>query len=263
MSTNRGVLVAVGTMVLANLLILGGVLRNRAGNPDAVVRLSERELQRWGNPSEGAETFLNFRLRWTMATGADGKGWFDRARLEALGVTDLPAAGDTTAHRDRPRRTRAGYVVLELAGPAWERWAAAVQRRQDSVEAARPPAAQEKHAGDRRWLESKGARATRLMAVDIGTDPSALRQQYGDRSRYVILPATYRADIIPAVRDSMGAITSAAEVRGEIDDLLPGTVHVPRPLRDSLLALGAATEDSTTHFEVTLKVGRRWEAWVE
>jgi len=101
------------------------------------------------------------------------------------------------------------------------------------------------------------------MAVDFGLDPHALRQQYPERSRYLILPATCRADVTPAVRDSTGSVITPARVDGTIDQLLPGTVHVPRPLRDSLLGLGAARNDPTTRFEVTLKVGKQWEAWVE
>ena len=42
---NRGVLAAGALVVLANGAILANVARNRGGNPDAVVRLSEREAQ--------------------------------------------------------------------------------------------------------------------------------------------------------------------------------------------------------------------------
>ncbi len=259
--TNRGVLVAAGTLVAANLLILGGVMRNRAGNPDAVVRLSERELVSWGDQSLGAEPFLNLRVQWTMATRPDGGPWFDRAKLESLGNTALPAADDTAAHRQWRRGSRPGYAVLELAGPAWERWLTTKQARSDSAMAfdtvTNPGHV---HGGASRAV---GERATRLMAVDFGLDPAALRQQYPERSQYLILPATYQMGITPARRDSLGNLTARAQVEGDIGQLLPGTVHVPRPLRDSLLGLGAAMRDSTTRFELTLKVGKQWEVWVE
>lgn len=262
--TNRGLLAAAAVLLAGNALILGGVMRNRAGNPDAVVRLSERELQAWGATTEGAEEILNLRLQWNTALGPDGGDtWFDRARLEALGVTDLPADGDSAPVERRWTGTRPAFVVLELAGPAWERWDSAEQARADSAQAARPPAAQEHHAADQPWREAEGARASRLLAVDIGRDPQALREQYPDRSRYLILPATYRVDRVTEVRDSLGRPSFPATTVGRITQLLPGTVHVPRPLRDSLLALGAVARDSTTRFEVTLKVGKRWEAWVE
>jgi len=260
---NRGVLAAAATLVVANALILGGVVRNRAGNPDAVIRLGERELESWGGAAEGAEPLLNLRLRWQTASGPAGVPWFDQAKLEALGERHLPSPDDTTRTFGWMRPTRAGYVVLELAGPAWQRYAVAEQARRDSMQAARPPAAQEHHAGDRPWMEGDGAGMSRLMAVDFGLDPLALRQQYPERSQYLILPATYRADVTPAVRDSAGGVTAPARIEGTISQLLPGTVHVPRPLRDSLLTLGVTHRDSTTRFEVTLKVGKKWEAWVE
>lgn len=259
--TNRGLLAAAAVLLVANAAILGGAMRNRAGNPDAVVRLSERELQSWGNQSEGAEEFVNLRLSWQMAPGPDGKTWFNRARLEALGARDLPAADDTTRTRGWMEPTRPGFVVLELAGPAWERWTAADQAARDAAAAKAKPDSDD--SAPMHQPSDHVITNSRLMAIDFGLDAPALRDRYPERSQYLILPATYRADITPAVRDSAGRVTAPARVDGIIDRLLPGTVHVPRPLRDSLLTLGVARRDSTTHFDVTLKVGKKWEVWVE
>ena len=158
-----------------------------------------------------------------------------------------------------------GYAVLELAGPAWERMQAVRQARRDSARARGDSAAPEApahHAGPPPRAPS-GIGASRLLAVDLGPDPAALRAEYPDRSRYLILPATYRADFIGPVRDSSGTITAPARVTGRITQLLPGTLAVPQPLRDSLLGLGAGSPDSTTRYEFSLKVGKKWEAWVE
>jgi len=258
MST-RGVLAAGALLLLANGAILVNVARNRAGNPDAVVRLSEREARSYLTQEKGTELLLELRIAWKMATGPDGQStWFDRARLEALGVPDLPAGGDSIGtSRWRPV-DRKGYAVLELAGPAWERWEAAEQATRDSARARRdttrmaemPAGEGHQHgAAPKKWAD--------------WSPPLALRQQYPDRSRYLILPATYRAVFTGPVADSTGAVITPARLEGQIMDLLPGTLHVPRPLRDSLVGLGAAAPDSTTHYEFTVKVGRRWEAWVE
>ena len=265
---SRGVLAAGAVLLLANGVILVNVARNHAGNPDAVVRLTEREARTYVTAEKGTEPLLELRLNWETATGADGAPtWFDRARLEALGVPDLPAAGDSIGtSRWRPTN-RLGYAVLELGGPAWERWAAADQARRDSAghrDSAAPVPdmkGMHDHGGG---SSARGAWApTRLFAVDIGPDPMALRQQYPDRSRYLILPATYRAEFTGPTMDSTGAITVPSRLEGRITQLLPGTLHVPRPLRDSLLGLGAAAPDSATQYEFTMKVGKRWEGWVE
>jgi hypothetical protein len=262
--TTRGVLVAVAVLLLANGAILVNVARNRAGNPDAVVRLSQREVTPAWTTEKGAEPVLVLRLGWKMAPGPGADPtWFDRARLAALGVGGLPEDADSTWSRRWPETNRQAYAVLELAGPAWDRWKAQEQARQDSMQAARPPEARARHAADRPWVEGSGATASRLMAVDIGPNPSVLRQQYPDRSRYLILPALYRAEYVTPVRDTADNQVEPGRVEGRITQLLPGTLHVPRPLRDSLLGLGAAAPDSTTRYEFTMKVGRRWEAWVE
>ena len=83
---NRGLLVAGAVLVFANGAILLNVARNRAGNPDAVVRLSEREAQAYLPPDEQAEVMLILRLQWQTALGPNGEDtWFTRERLEALG----------------------------------------------------------------------------------------------------------------------------------------------------------------------------------
>ena len=153
-------------------------------------------------------------------------------------------------------------MVLEVAGPEWERWEAVQRARIDSVVAASrvtPVAEPEGHQhGDAIPPRPDGI-GSRLMAVDIGRDPLALRAQYPERGRYLILPATYGFDFTPATRDSAGTVTAPPKVTGRIGDLLPGTLVVPEPLRDSLMALGAGRPDSATHYEFTVKVGRRWE----
>ena len=89
---------AGAVLVLANGAILVNVARNRAGNPDAVVRLTEREARAFIPPEDQTELMLILRLEWQTALGPNGEDtWFDRARLEALGFKDLPADSDTTS----------------------------------------------------------------------------------------------------------------------------------------------------------------------
>ena len=264
---NRNLLAAGALVVLVNGAILANVARNRAGNPDAVVRLSEREAQTYLPPDEQAEVMLILRLRWQTARGPAGEdSWFTRERLEALGFPGLPAEGDTGYPGRFVELKRKAYVVLEVAGPEWERWEAVQRARIDSVVAASrvaPVAEPEGHQHGDPIPPRPDGMGSRLMAVDIGRDPLALRAQYPERGRYLILPATYGFDFTPATRDSAGTVTAPSRITGRIGDLLPGTLVVPEPLRDSLMALGAGRPDSATHYEFTVKVGRRWEAWAE
>jgi Domain of unknown function (DUF4824) len=256
---NRGLFIAGVILALGNAAILLNVARNRAGTPDAELRISEREAQSWAYAPEGEEGMLTLRLRWETAPGDDGQpAWFDRAKLVSLGFEDLPPDGDTTASSRYRTQVRPAYAVLELNGPAWTRWITQYETRLDSIRAANPPDTVNK--GPDRFFERKTH--TRLMLVDAGLDPAALRTQYPLRTMYLILPATISGSFHPGLRERADK-PAPGHASGQVTQLLPGTLHVPRPLRDSLLALGASPPDSATHFTVTVKVGRQFVAWVE
>lgn len=257
---NRGLFIAGAILALGNAAIVVNVARNRAGTPDAELRISEREAQSWDYPPEGEEGMLTLRLRWETATGEDGQtAWFDRAKLLSLGFEDLPRDGDTTGAPHFPMQVRPAYAVLELDGPAWTRWITRSEARLDSIRAANPADT----------LQYPVARSfernthTRLMLVDAGLDPAALRTQYPLRTMYLILPATVSASFHLGLRVRADKPRAPGHASGQVTQLLPGTLHVPLPLRDSLLALGASPPDTATHYTVTLKVGRQYVGWVE
>jgi hypothetical protein len=256
---NRGLFIAGAILALGNAAILVNVARNRAGAPDAELRISEREAQSWDYAPEGEEGMLTLRLRWETATGEDGQpAWLDRAKLLSLGFEDLPRDGDTTGSARYPMQVRPAYAVLELDGPAWTRWITRSEARLDSIRAANPRDTATKEAN--RLFERNTH--TRLFLVDAGLDPAALRARYASRSMYLILPATVSASYQPGLRERADKPTPGHS-SGQVTQLLPGTLHVPRPLRDSLLALGASPPDTATHYTVTMKVGRKYVAWVE
>jgi hypothetical protein len=246
-------------LAFGNAAVLVNVSRNHAGTPDAELRITEREAQSWNYPPEGEEGMLTLRLRWETATGEDGQtAWFDRAKLVTLGFNDLPPDGDTTGSARYPTQLRPAYAVLELDGPAWTRWITRSEARLDSIRAANPADTATK------WPDRLFERKThsRLFLVDAGLDPAALRARYPDRSMYLILPASVSASYQPGLREREDKPTPG-HASGQVSQLLPGTLHVPRPLRDSLLALGASPPDTGTHYSFTMKVGRHYVAWVE
>lgn len=257
---NRGLFIAGTILALANAAILVNVSRNRAGPPDAELRLSEREARSWNYAPEGEEEMVTLRLQWETAVGEDGQpAWFNRAKLLSLGFEDLPPDGDTTGSTRYATQVRPAYAVLEMEGPAWTRWITQYETRIDSIRAANPPDTVNK--GPDRLFERKTH--TRLFVVDAGLDPAALRARYPDRSMYLILPVTVSASFHAGLRERADKPRAPGHASGQVSQLLPGTLHVPRPLRDSLLALGVSPPDTGTHYTVTMKVGRRYVAWVE
>lgn len=257
---NPGLAVAGAILALGNAAILVNVARNREGAPDAELRITEREAHSWNYAPEGEAEMVTLRLHWETPLGADGQAaWFDRAKLLSLGFEDVPLDGDTTDAPRFPTQVRPAYAVFELDGPAWTRWITQYETRIDSIRAATPPDTVNK-APDR-LFERKTH--TRLFVVDAGLDPAALRARYPDRSMYLILPATVSASFHAGLRERADKPRAPGHASGQVSQLLPGTLHVPRPLRDSLLALGVSPPDTGTHYTVTMKVGRRYVAWVE
>jgi hypothetical protein len=135
--------------------------------------------------------------------------WLDEAKLGQLGF-DLDAMGHRAPAAHDPADAagalpRYAFVVLEQDGPAWAAWLAAQEARTERDEAL---------ASIDRIARS------RLVPVDAGLDPLALRAEYPDAARYAVVPATIGVRIATAP----GGIRS---VRGSILRLRAGGVPVP------------------------------------
>ena len=125
-----------------------------------------------------------------------------------------------------PRLPRAVFVACEYDGPAWEHFLAG--RHKGSGE-------------NGRWIEGE----SHLVIVDAALSPDALRARYGKDPKHVI----FRAAVAPNRRVSV----------------LPGGVHVPLPLANSLhgIAPRDLSKDWTPRYTVRIAIGRNYEPWVE
>jgi len=174
-------------------------------------------------------------------------------------------AEDTVGRRRFERQLpREVLLVLELAGPAWQQ---ALQRaRQNSVrhEAARQANADSKEftekakrALEQLQLEEKAN--SRLFAIDAGLDRAALRANYPDRSRFLILKATLRPRLETHDRKT--------RVTGYVSELAVKRINVPhalRPVLEPVLRMQRnSADDPARRFEATLAVGQRLEPWIE
>jgi hypothetical protein len=235
-------------LVLAvDLYVLAGVARNRSGEPEAVVELTERELALpwWSfGPRREENSGLELELRYqSIPWSAQEPSWFDAGVLGQLGFdVSYPVDGpDAETHYRRvpPRRA---FVVLEMDGPAWQE----LHARPDHPEV---------------HLNS-----SRLVLVGSGLDPVELRSRFPDRSRDLI----FGAEVRPVRLISTGKTTV---LRGTVSALLVRSLNVPRPQRillEELLAAAHAktgaegpTEERAPRYAVTVKVGRRLEPWID
>jgi len=271
-----GIYAAMLLVVIANAVVLGGVQYNRSGTPEATVELTERELHVGYAHDENSRVSLS--LNWNRM--ADRSEWFDRKRLEELGY-DLSAMTD--ADEGAGRRYRSGqeskaYVVLEYDGAAWQAWLAderqKLEKMQSEVESGKVTA-KTLESAQKRLVWNK-ANASRLLAVDVGRNPEALRQRYTDRSRYIITPALVRLNYRYPVKEK-GVVKEPARYYGSISRILTDSIHVPGDMQTPLAALqkrsskyrspvyyeGAKeTDPKQSRYRVTLVYGKRFEPWV-
>jgi hypothetical protein len=126
-----------------------------------------------------------------------------------------------------------------------------------------PPATRARRAP---LTETDRSRLSRLIPVDVGRDPAALRARYPDRQRFVILEAAARLVFEQATPGR------PARIRGAISFVTPGQVFVPkehRAMLDRLLAAQAPTVtpytrlDHDPRYRVTVRFGRNLQPWVE
>jgi hypothetical protein len=251
----RGWWIAIAIVVAANVLALGGAAWNRGGEPDAILELTERELEL--PPAKPENTALVLWLRWSdpsnervsspqrqasspakqssrpLSADARVASWFDRARLEAVGFDCGLPLDDAHRARYRAMPPRRVYAVLEYDGEAWR-----------SLE---------------RSIVANGedpSRLSRLMVVDAGLDRAALRVRWPDRRRAVVVPATA---VLLVDRAEDGRLS----LRGRIVEVYPSQLNVPRPLNRALAPLQPrAAEPARGRYRVKVAWGRS-DPWIE
>lgn len=267
----------VALIAVTNLVALGGVAYNRAGQPEAVVTLSERELgmpYRYGMLKEntGIQLQLNCRIEDnpSYAYGyADCSGmpeWLDRDKLNELGFRLRPESEATTDNgsygRELPRKV---YVVLEFDGPAYERAVARAERElaeQTALMASNPGKAQFQSSAKQaqKALDDERRHSSRLFVIDAGQDKSALQAKYTTAGGYIVM----RARVRPLLRDT----EQGEQWFGFVSGLLIDSINVPVQYHQVLEQFDAIRSSDdlgglAPRYEVQVAVGRRAEPWIQ
>jgi len=257
----RGWILAAGLVVLGNLVVLAGVAWNRVGEPQGVLKLTERELPM--APRSDEDSSITLWVGWRG--GTIGPAWHPRAEPEWLDESKLTELGFDCSvpfraeaaefHYDK-QLPREGFVVLEFDGEAWSRWLAEQEREIETEAAEMQPGPE---AGDavqdlRDDLERARVGASRLFAIDSGPDAGALRARYPDLTRHVVVAAVF------------GLSTDRTGLVGVIRHLRIDRIHVSRTHRGMLEELESADHEigrDGPRYSVTLHFGRRLEPWIE
>lgn len=275
---SRGRTLAAGLALIAltNAIALGGVAWNRSGEPESVLKLTERELSHPGGYGFGREEGgLQLGVRW-RALPADpdvvfygefhgAPEWLDEAKLASLGfdVSPPPAARREAWRYDR-QLPREALVVLELDGPAYQkaleraRARAAKETAKGAETGKTGPGTPARQAAD--FLKNEETSNSRLFAVDTGRDARALRAKFPDRTRYAIVQARVR----PHYQYGRAKVPRWT---GTIEVIENARVNVPLEYRKAIESAPrsippAGAGGGEPAFEVTVAFGKRFEPWI-
>jgi hypothetical protein len=282
----RAVILLVGLVLISDAVIIALAAANRAGAPECVLTLTEREL---ALPPFRDEDSTGLSLSFALAAPpwfsvnrvANRRGvawkpyqydWLDDAKLAALGFRTAWEAADATAmERYATRAVRPAFLALELDGVAFARLLAAREREVADARAA--GAGTDRLADLEALLALDRAMCSRLVPVDAGGDPRELRARHPDRSRYCIVPGLVRLDV---ERRAGGR----PRIRGRAVPLID-EIDVPLRLRSRLVPYlpkdtaeqaweKVRHEDARPpwpapappRYTVTLPFGRHYEPWI-
>lgn len=226
---------AVAVLVASNAFVLLHAAMNRRGAPDAELALTTREL-RYNFSSDSPASMT---LSWQTA----GESWFDQQKLKETGFdVSVPPDSKDARRYYSASQSREVFVALEFEGAGWQQWLEENRerlKRQATYVARTEPEISQIEA---QWQST----ASRLIAIDVGLDPEALRRRYPDRQRVMIL----RGVAQPMVVQIAG---QRPYLQGQIAQILTQTINLPAEFR-GLPAYAS--------YVVTLRVGRRYEPWI-
>ncbi len=275
-SRRHTLIAGIALIAITNAVALGGVAWNRSGEPESVLKLTQRELWQphgFGLDRDGGG--LQLSVRWRVLTAdsdlafyGDIHGapeWLDEAKLASLGfdASPPPAARRASWRYDR-QLPKEALVVLELDGPAYQK-ALVRARERAAKEAAKAAETGKTGPGTpaqqaAQFLKIEETTNSRLFAVDAGPDAQALRAKYPDRTRYAIVQGKVR----PYYQSGRG---KEARWTGYIEVIENAQVNVPLEFRKAIESAPrsippAGVPGGEPAFEVTVAFGKRFEPWI-
>ncbi len=280
-SRKHTLITGVALILLTNAVALLGVAWNRSGDPESMLKLTQRELHQPNGDMSHDNSGMALKLAWRVAAadpesainwsyaGAGGTPeWLDEAKMASLGfdLTETAHSKDIEGIERRRYRelSKEVLLVLELAGPAYEQFLESTRRY--AVEAEAKIATNAESEAVMRQLKDLRERVTRedlensrLFVVDAGLDMAVLRKNFPDRSRYAIV----RGQVLPwSFGDNEKGKNKA---RGYIEGLSVDSINVPSDYRagfEQEHRQPGITPSKSSPFEATVAFGQRLEPWI-
>jgi Domain of unknown function (DUF4824) len=261
----------IALFILTNIIVISGAMYNRSGEPDAVIEFSERELtiNDWQKKENSG---LSLQLNWNQYTFGYGNYYhqFSDEKLLSLGYDLIDSKDrDEVWEYIRKQLPRSVWVVLEFNGENYQdklREAEKQFEEDESLYLLETSNEQLKRKMERSQNELKWEKnsSSRLFAIDVGNSPELLRQQYPDKSRYIITSGIFRL----SYNDDYDA---RIKITGYISEINVTDIHVPleqRSIFDSLPVKEYMTQGNIyplsykPRYQVEIGYGKRYEPWI-
>ncbi len=279
-----GLMAALVVILLSNAFVFAGVFYNRSGEPDAELLLTERELSLARQEEENTALFLtlNWKITGFQAPGVydSGPNWLNKEILKKIGFDTEISLQDKDAYKlARHQLPRPAWIVMEYDGPHWKNWETEAYKylKETQEELNKESDENKKKQVQLKidQIQNQLIARTRLVAIDAGSDPVALRQQYPNRKQYLILEGIVRMNV-SHYRDSDSTNKrKTPHLNGYIKQIMISSIHVPNPYREFFkehapprhyssyyLPKGKTAEDLKPRYAVSIKYGKKYQPWI-
>ena len=258
----------IALILVTNAVAMGGVAWNRSGDPESVLKLTQRELQQPDYSGMNRENSgMSLRLNWRISAGDKSRNysysggapdWLDQAKMESLGFDIAEAQRMKNDYRWANRQlSKEVLLVLEMDGPTYQQVLQRTRQNaaeQDAKVAAQPDSEELKRQAKHRQDEVRREEQenSRLFAVDAGLSQAELRAKYPDRNRYAIVRALVR----PWSTGAQGKIV------GYVDRSSNDSINVPYEYRAQFERRVSGQPYGRQSFEASIAFGQRLEPWL-
>ncbi len=255
-------------IIITNSFILAGVYLNRVKSPLSVIQLTERELNKpWSRMKENSG--LTLELRWRIGSDKgtyynarwQSPDWLNKDKLNQLGFnTRRYERSESTKDRKRKKISKKVFIVLEYNGDSYKK---ALELAESNLNSLKSDSSEKKHSDDIKSAEDRFKResvsASRLFAIDAGSDYKKLLHQYTDNNRYIIVPGI--------VKPKLEYKDKTYRLKGHIKSICVEKIHVPLELKKQYYAIVKDKEftpykGERPRYTIRVAYGNRYEPWL-
>ena len=279
-TAKQKLLLGIGVIIITNVLVIGGVIYNRTGEPVSTVTLSERELPMpysWHGASYASGENSALSLRIDFAQSADLTNMrVNKKQLKELGFTFIKSGDNFWTS------SRTFYWALEYDG---EHHAKDLQQLESKVTRAEQVLLAAQNGEDEQALtdaelvlnnaklnyQRKAQKQTQLYLIDFDAELDNLVQKYSAQSNVIFMRGLIkpyrRYDVYPK-RTSKEYIDADFNSEEDVprfalgfEELLVSNIHIPLALTEPLHSLTRKEYDdfSAARYSIVVNIGQRLE----